>query len=55
MRPKVEQLFNLLNPYILMDPYKKEHYDKFKKEPELIIKFIELRNNYLRSKINKLD
>ncbi|MEK5393146.1 CotH kinase family protein [Margalitia sp. FSL K6-0131] len=55
MKPKVEQLFNLLHPYILMDPYKKDQVEKFKEEPNLILQFIELRNDYLRSKINKLD
>jgi len=55
MGPKVEQLYKLLQSPILMDPYKKDHVEKFKKEPELILQFIERRNAYVRSKINELD
>ncbi|MBS4174969.1 CotH kinase family protein [Bacillus sp. FJAT-49736] len=55
LRPKIEYLFQLIEPYIPMDPYKKDDLEKFKEEPNLILEFIHLRNQYLISKLKSLD
>jgi spore coat protein H len=55
MKPKVEQLYTLLHPNLEIDPYEKDRIENFKNEPDFIFRFIELRNNYIRSKLNKLD
>jgi spore coat protein H len=55
MQPKIERMHQLIRPYVLLDPYKKENIDKFDKEPEFIYSFIENRKRYLKSKLFKLD
>lgn len=55
MTPKVEGLLQTVRPYVLQDPYKKEHIADFDKELEVILKFIEERSGYLKRKMHKLE
>jgi spore coat protein H len=51
MAPKVENLHNLLRPFVLQDPYIKHKIEKFDNEPEFIFQFIKDRNQYLLEKL----
>ncbi|WP_301171887.1 CotH kinase family protein [Brevibacillus nitrificans] len=55
IEPMVENLYKQLNPYISLDPYKKKSIALFNSEPELILRFIENRNNYLRKHLKDLE
>jgi spore coat protein H len=55
MNPKVEKLLQLIRPYVLLDPYKKEQIEDFDKELVIISEFIEERRNYLKRKLHKLE
>lgn len=55
MLPKIEKLQQSIRPYVLQDPYKKDHIDKFDSEIMLIKEFIEDRREYLQRKLPKLD
>lgn len=55
MKPKIDELHNLIRPYVLNDPYEKENIAQFDQEPEIICRFITDRSNYIRSKLYKLD
>ncbi|MDP4087355.1 MAG: CotH kinase family protein [Bacillota bacterium] len=55
LKPKIESMVNLIKPYVLMDPYKKEEIQLFDQEPEFIFTYIENRRSYLKSKLYKLD
>jgi spore coat protein H len=54
MRPKIEQLYSLLRPHVLNDPYIKENIQKFDAEPDFIYEFIVKRNNYLKNQLSAL-
>jgi len=51
MEPKITELYTMLRPYVLLDPYKKDSIDKFDAEPEFILTFIQNRNEFLRNSI----
>lgn len=55
IKPKVEQLYSLIQPGVEKDPYKKDSLDKMQKEPEFIYRFIQLRSEYIKSRLYKLD
>lgn len=55
MQPKIDRMYELIRPYVLLDPYKKEKIDLFDKEPSNICSFIENRNSFLKGKLYKLD
>jgi spore coat protein H len=55
LQPKIERIYQLIRPYVLLDPYKKDQIDLFDTEPNRIFSFIENRKNYLQSKLYKLD
>jgi spore coat protein H len=54
MIPKVEKLTQLIRPYVLQDPYKKQTIENFDKELEVILEYIEKRRIYLQRKLSKL-
>lgn len=54
LEPEVLKLYNQIEPYVIQDPYKKKSYRLFKKEPEIILQFIESRNQFLREQLKKL-
>ena len=55
MIPKVEKLTQLIRPYVIQDPYKKQDLDIFDQELSVITKYIEERRTYLYRKLAKLD
>ncbi|MGE8203149.1 CotH kinase family protein [Heyndrickxia sp. NPDC080065] len=55
MKPKVEHLHSLIKPWVAKDPYEKDNMERFEREPSFIYRFIELRSEYLRSRLYKLD
>ncbi|ETI69130.1 CotH kinase family protein [Neobacillus vireti] len=55
MIPNVENLLQLVRPYVLQDPYKKQTIGDFDKESAVIAKYIEERRRYLQRKLAKLD
>ncbi|MEH7076925.1 CotH kinase family protein [Neobacillus drentensis] len=55
MIPKVEKLTQLIRPYVIQDPYKKQDMDIFDQELSVITKYIEERRTYLYRKLAKLD
>ncbi|MCL6574253.1 MAG: CotH kinase family protein [Bacillus sp. (in: Bacteria)] len=55
MIPKVEYYLQLVRPYVLQDPYKKQTIDKFDKELAVIKEYIVERREYLQRKLSKFD
>ncbi|MFB6465652.1 CotH kinase family protein [Cytobacillus sp. Hz8] len=55
LRPKIETMYELIRPYVLLDPYKKEKLDEFDREPEFILNYIEVRSKYIKNQLTKLD
>lgn len=55
MTPKVENLIQLIRPFVNQDPYKKQNMDIFDQEISVITKYIEERRKYLNRKIATLD
>ncbi|WML44108.1 CotH kinase family protein [Neobacillus sp. PS3-40] len=55
MQPKIESMHQLVRPYVLLDPYKKEKIDQFDIEPSNICSFIESRKRFLKGSLYKLD
>ncbi|MEH7354194.1 CotH kinase family protein [Neobacillus drentensis] len=55
MMPKVEKMLQLIRPYVLQDPYKKQDINMFDKESEVISQYIKERRKYLQRKLTKLE
>lgn len=55
MKPKIDDMYNIIRPYVQKDPYKKDNIHIFDKEPDFICKFIEAHGNYIRSQIDYLN
>ncbi|AZU62876.1 CotH kinase family protein [Neobacillus mesonae] len=55
MMPRVEKLLEMIRPFILDDPYKRDHIDKFDGELKVISDYIQERRNYLFRKLSKLE
>ncbi|MFE3572960.1 CotH kinase family protein [Lysinibacillus sp. NPDC059133] len=55
LKPKIQDMHNLIRPYIQKDPYKKDDIHLFDKEPEYILDYIEARAKYIRGKLDSLD
>ena len=55
LKPKIQDMHDLIRPYVQKDPYKKNDIPLFDKEPEYILDFIEARGKYLRGKLDSLD
>ena len=55
MKPKIEDMYNLIRPYVQKDPYKKDNIHIFDKEPDFICMYIEARGNYIRSQLDSLN
>ncbi|MGG1678084.1 CotH kinase family protein [Neobacillus sp. NRS-1170] len=55
MIPRAEKLLQLIRPYVLQDPYKKQNIDQFDQELEVISNYIKERRNYLQRKLAKLN
>jgi spore coat protein H len=51
MIPKVEKLTQLIRPFVIQDPYKKQNIDTFDQELSVITKYIEERRKYLYRKL----
>lgn len=54
MKPRIQELYTLLRPFVLQDPYKKEYIEQFDMEPEFICKYIADRNYFMKSELKKL-
>ncbi|WP_416825931.1 CotH kinase family protein [Ectobacillus polymachus] len=54
MKPKVEEMHTLIRPYVQKDPYIKDKYHAFDKEPNVIYSYIEERNEFLREHLKML-
>lgn len=50
----VEDQFHLLKPYIRIDPYLSVSEEKFEKEKQVILEFIDKRNSYLNKELSTL-
>jgi spore coat protein H len=55
LQPKVEGLYKQIKPHVQKDPYIKDRLDLFENEPELILRFIEKRGDYIRNHLHVLD
>ena len=55
MKPKIENVFSLIRPYVEKDPYVKENLEEFDKEPDFIFNYIEARGKYIRNQLHRLD
>jgi spore coat protein H len=55
MIPRVEKQLQLIRPFVLEDPYKKQNIDKFDNELGIISEYIEKRREYLQRKLPKLE
>ena len=55
LKPKIEDMHNLIRPFIQKDPYKKDDIHIFDKEPDFICAYIEARGNYIRSQLDSLN
>lgn len=55
MKPKIQELHDLIRPYLLKDPYAKDNIDVFDQEPEFICAYIEARGKYIRSQLGRLE
>lgn len=55
MKPKIQEIYNLIRPYVLQDPYVKDQIDLFDKEPEFISQYIEGRAKYISGQLDKLN
>lgn len=55
MKPKINHLYELIRPFVLTDPYEKNHIETFDQEPQVIYEYIEARRNYLQSRLSKLE
>lgn len=55
MKPKIENMYNLIRPFVQKDPYKKDDIHLFDKEPGFICTYIEARGNFIRSQLDLLN
>ena len=55
LQPKIEELHNLIRPYIEKDPYEKDNLEVFDQEPAFICTYIEARGDYIRSQLAALE
>ena len=55
LKPKIQDMYDLIRPYVQKDPYKKNDMHLFDKEPEYIVDFIEARARYISGKLDSLD
>lgn len=55
LKPKIQELHDLIRPYMQQDPYVKENLDVFDHEPAFICAYIEARGNYIRSQLDVLE
>lgn len=55
LKPKIQNLHDLIRPYVQKDPYKKDDIDLFDMEPEYILEFIEARAKYIKGNLDSLD
>lgn len=55
LQPKIEELHNLIRPYIEKDPYEKDNLEVFDQEPAFICAYIEARGDYIRSQLEILE
>ncbi|WP_066066669.1 CotH kinase family protein [Neobacillus soli] len=55
MIPKVENLLQLIRPYVLQDPYKKQALNDFDQELAVITEYIVERRKYLQRKLSILE
>ena len=55
MKPKIQDLHDLIKPYILKDPYEADNIHIFDKEPDYICKYIKARREYIKSQLHILD
>jgi spore coat protein H len=55
MKPKIEELYETLRPYVIKDPYIQHQLSKFDQEPEFILNFIRDRSNYIRENLHKFE
>jgi spore coat protein H len=51
---KIYDLYQLLRPYVMKDHYIKRNIDQYDQEPELILQYIQKRNDYLKNHLNRL-
>lgn len=55
MEPIIQNMYTLIKPYILKDPYVRNNVEFFEKEPDFILKYIEARAKYINSQLYKLE
>lgn len=56
LEPHITTLYNQIEPYITLDPYKnRKSIEMFQREPDLILQFIKDRNQFLREQLIKLS
>lgn len=54
LQPKIEKLYKSIHPFAIRDPYKKKEIDRFLKEPQFILNYIQQRQTYLKEKLSEL-
>ncbi len=55
IEPKIKQFHQLIRPYVLRDPYKKNKIEQFDKEPDIILGYLSKRKAYLIDHLHDLD
>jgi spore coat protein H len=55
LKPKIQELHDLIRPYMQKDPYEKDNLEVFDQEPAYICAYIEARGNYIRSQLATLE
>ena len=55
MKPKIQEMYDLIRPYVQQDPYKKNHLLSFDREPAYILSYIEARGKYIKEKLDTLN
>ena len=55
MKPKIQDLHDLIRPYIIKDPYEVDNIAEFDKEPGFICKYIKARGEYIKNQLHILD
>jgi spore coat protein H len=55
MKPRIQDLHDLIRPFVLKDPYEMEKIHEFDQEPDYICNYIKARGNYLKKQLYTLE
>ncbi len=55
LKPRIQSMHDIIRPYVLKDPYKKDDIHLFDSEPAYILDYIEARAKFIKRKLDVLD